>query len=189
MNHKIVAYATNNENPAYNYGYELEWQSNFWFLPGLLKGIVINVNYTRNKSEAEYLLTRVKVFVDPITYKTSYINDDTTYASPMIQQPDHLLNLMVGYDYKGFSIRWAMRFKSHIFKNADWNVAMRGYSTDFYRYDLQIRQKLPVDGMEFFLNVNNITGEREHDIINHLNFSGYIEDYGRSGNMGLRYQL
>ena len=55
-----AAYAENNENPAYNYGLEFEWQSNFWFLPGLLKGIVINVNYTRNISEAKYPRTVVK---------------------------------------------------------------------------------------------------------------------------------
>ena len=189
MYRKLAAYAENNKYPAYNYGYEIEWQSNFWFLPGLLKGIVINVNYTRNKSEAEYPRTIVKVIVDPKTYKTSFDNKDTTYTSPMIQQPDHLLNLILGYDYKGFSIRWAMRYKSHIFKSANWYEELRGYSTNFYRYDVQIRQKLPFDGMEFFLNVNNITGEKEHDVINHLDFANYIEDYGRSANMGLRYQF
>ena len=154
----------------------------------MLKGIVINVNYTRNISEAKYLRTVVKYKVDPITYKPNYYNEDTTYTAPMIEQPDHLLNLMIGYDYKGFSIRWAMRYKSHIFKNTNWYEELRGYSTDFYRYDVQIRQKLPVDGLEFFLNVNNLTGEKENDIINHLNFSNYTEDYGRSANLGLRFQ-
>ncbi len=188
MYRKTAAYAVNNENPAFNYGFEFEWQSNFWFLPGLLKGIVINVNYTRNISEAKYLRTVVKYTVDPVTYKPNYYNEDTTYAAPMIEQPDHLLNLMIGYDYKGFSIRWAMRYKSHIFKSTNWYEELRGYSTDFYRYDVQIRQKLPFDGLEFFLNVNNLTGEKENDIINHLNFSNYTEDYGRSANLGLRFQ-
>ena len=43
--------------------------------------------------------------------------------------------------------------------------------------------------MEFFLNVNNITGEKENDVINHMNYSNYIEEYGRSANMGLRFQF
>ena len=189
MNRKPAAYAVNNESPAYNYGYELEWQSNFWYLPGLLKGLVVNVNYTRNKSEAKYLLTSVKYTIDPITYKPTYYNEDTTYTAPMIQQPDHLLNLTLGYDIKGFSVRWAMRYKSHIFKNADWYEALRGYSTDFYRYDVQVRQKLPVHGLEFFLNVYNLTGELERDVINHMDFAKYIEDYGRSANVGFRYQF
>ena len=149
MFRKLAAYAENNVNPAYNYGFEFEWQSNFWFLPGLLKGIVINVNYTLNRSEAKYPRTVVKVAVDPITYKTSFVNQDTTYTAPMIEQPDNLLNLMLGYDYKGFSIRGSMRYKSHIFKNASWYEELRGYSTNFYRYDVQIKQKLPIDGLEF----------------------------------------
>ncbi len=189
MNRQRAAYAINNSNPAYNYGYEVEWQSNFWYLPGLLRGLVLNMNYTRNKSEAKYLRTRIKVLVDPKTYKTTLVNEDTTYTSPMILQPDHLLNLTLGYDYKGFSIRWAMRYKSHIFKSSNWYEALRGYSTDFYRYDLSVKQELPVKGLEFFLNVNNLTNERERDVINHMDFASYIEDYGRSANVGLRYQF
>ncbi len=189
MNRQRAAWATNNEHPAYNYGFEVEWQSNLWYLPGLLKGLVMNVNYTRNKSEATYLRTRVKMVVDPRTYKTTLVNEDTTYTSPMISQPDHLLNLTLGYDYHGFSIRWAMRFKSHVFKAANWYEELRGYSTDFYRYDLSVRQKLPIRGMEFFLNVNNLTNELEKDVINHMHFANYIEDYGRNANLGLRYQF
>ncbi len=189
MHRQRAAYAVNNENEAINYGYEVEWQSNFWYLPGLLRGLVLNVNYTRNKSEAEYLRTRIRLQVDPRTYRTTLVNEDTTYTSPMISQPDHLLNLTLGYDYKGFSFRWAMRYKSHIFKSANWYEALRGYSTDFYRYDLAIRQKLPVAGLEFFLNINNLTDEDENDVINHMDFASYVEDYGRNANMGLRYQF
>lgn len=188
MHRQRAAWATNNENDAFNFGYEVEWQSNFWFLPGLLKGLVLNVNYTRNESQAEYLRTRIKLQVDPKTYKSTLINIDTTYTSPMISQPDHLLNLTLGYDYKGFSIRWALRYMSHVFKSANWYEKLRGYSTDFYRYDLQIRQKLPVKGLEFFMNINNMTNELERDVINHLNYASYIENYGRSANIGLRYQ-
>jgi TonB-dependent receptor len=184
-----AATAVNNPNDAINYGYELEWQSNFWFLPGLLKGLVVNVNYTRNRSEADYLRTVIKLQVDPITYQTTLVNEDTTYTSRMISQPDHLLNLTLGYDYKGFSIRWAMRYTSGIFKAPNWYESLRGFSTDFIRYDLSLRQKLPVEGMEVFLNVNNLTGEIEQDVINHMSFSRYMEDYGRTANIGVRYQF
>ncbi|MBN2090861.1 TonB-dependent receptor [candidate division KSB1 bacterium] len=187
MHRQRAAWAVNNENKAFNYGYEVEWQSNFWYLPGLLKGLVLNMNYTRNESEAKYLRTRIKMQVDPKTWKTTLVNEDTTYTSPMIQQPDHLLNLTLGYDYRGFSIRWAMRYKSHIFTSSNWYESLRGYSTDFYRYDLAIKQQLPVKGLEFFLNVNNLTNELERNVINHLDFASYIEDYGRNANLGFRY--
>ena len=192
MHRQVAAYAVNNPNDAINYGYEVEWQSNFWYLPGLLRGLVMNVNYTRNKSKAEYLRTRIDVkaeFDENWNVITYLIANDTTYSSPMIHQPDHLLNLTLGYDYKGFSIRWAMRYKSRIFTSTNWYEKLRGYSTDFYRYDLSVKQKLPVRGMEFFLNVNNLTNELEHNVINHMNFTSYLEDYGKSVNMGLRYAL
>jgi TonB-dependent receptor len=189
MNRQRAAYATNNPNAAFNYGFELEYQSNLWFLPGLLSGLVLNVNYTRNKSEAEYLRSVVRTQIDPVTYRATLYSEDTTYTSRMIGQPDHLLNLTIGYDYAGFSIRWALRYTSGIFKSANWYEKLRGFSTDFVRYDLQLRQILPLKGMEIFFNINNLTNELEKDVINHLNFSRYIEDYGRNANLGIRYQF
>ncbi|MFP4547822.1 MAG: TonB-dependent receptor domain-containing protein [Fidelibacterota bacterium] len=191
MHRQKAAYAVNNPNTAYNYGYELEWQSNFWFLPGLLKGLVMNANYTRNKSEAEYLRTRIETkaeFDENYNLITYYVPNDTTFKAPMINQPDHLLNLTIGYDYKGFSIRGAMRYKSRIFSNNSWYEKLRGYSTDFYRYDLSIKQKI-TKNMEAFLNINNLTRELERNEINHNEYGTYIEDYGRSANLGFRFAL
>ncbi|MFP4547825.1 MAG: TonB-dependent receptor domain-containing protein [Fidelibacterota bacterium] len=191
MHRQKAAYATNNPNDAFNYGYEVEWQSNFWFLPGMLKNLVMNVNYTRNKSEAEYLRTRIETkaeFDENYNLITYYVANDTTYKAPMIGQPNHLMNLTLGYDYKGFSIRWAMRYKSKIFTSNNWYEKLRGYSTDFYRYDLSVKQKI-TKKMEFFLNINNLTGELERNEIKHMNFASYIEDYGKSANMGLRIAL
>jgi TonB-dependent receptor len=74
MNRQRAAYAVNNPYDAKNYGFEIEYQSNFWFLPGLLSGLVLNVNYTRNKSEAEYLRSVVKVEIDPITYRSTSVS-------------------------------------------------------------------------------------------------------------------
>jgi outer membrane receptor protein involved in Fe transport len=147
------------------------------------------VNYTYNKSEAEYLRTRIKLQIDPQTFRTTMVNDDTTYTNPLIFQPDHLLNLIMGYDFKGFSMRLSARYRSHMFIAPNWYESFWGYSTDLHRYDLAIRQKLPVKGMEFFLNINNLTNEIERDVINHMNFANYLEDYGRNANLGLRYQF
>ncbi len=189
MHRQRAAYAVNNEHDAINYGYEIEWQSNFWYLPGLLSGLVLNLNYTRNESEAKYLRSFIKTEIDPITYRATLISNDTTYTNPMINQPDHLLNLTIGYDYKGFSIRAAMRYKSRIFTGNDWYEKLRGYSVDFYRYDFSVRQQLPLKGLEFFININNLTDEVEHSVINHRNYTSYLEEYGRTANLGFRYRL
>ena len=84
--------------------------------------------------------TIVKTQIDPISYRAALYNEDTTYASPIIGQPDHLLNLIIGFDYATFSMRFAMRYSAGTFKTANWFEALRGFSTDFIRYDLQLRQ-------------------------------------------------
>ena len=191
MNRQIAAYANNNPYDAINYGFEVEWQSNFWYLPGLWKGLVLNVNYTRNKSETKYHKTRIDVkaeFDENWNVITYYIPNDTTYKASMINQPDHLLNLTLGYDFKGFSIRAAMRYKSRIFTTNSWYENLRGYSSDFYRYDLSIKQKL-TKKLEFFLNINNLTNELERSEIKYRSYTNYLEDYGRSANLGFRFAL
>lgn len=188
MYRQRAAYPVNNEFEAVNYGFEIEWQSNFWYLPGLLRGLVINFNYTRNISEAEYLRTRIRTELDE-NFRPIYTNEDTTYTAPLIHQPDHLLNLTLGFDYRDFSIRGAMRFTSGVFTSANWHESLRGFTDDFYRYDLQVRQGLPLPGMEIFMNIFNLTNEIERDLLNHMNFARNIESYGRSVNIGLRYQF
>ncbi len=189
MYRQRAAYPINNEHEAYNYGFEAEWQSNFWYLPGLLKGLVLNVNYTRNWSEAQYLRSVVKTEIDPITYRATLYSQDTTYTSPMLQQPAHLLNLTLGYDYRGFSIRTALNYKSQVFVASNWYEDLRGFSSDFYRVDLSIRQRLPVQGMELFMNINNLTNEMERNTINHMGYTNNLEYYGRHANVGFRYRL
>src|SRR5947209_2352591 len=38
--------AENLPNTIDNYGLELDWQTHFWYLPGALNGLVLNINYT-----------------------------------------------------------------------------------------------------------------------------------------------
>ncbi len=184
---KLIAYSVNNEYDVTNHGIEFEWRSNFWWLPGLLKGLVININYTRNFSDAKYLQPRIIQEYDPNTFTLTLKNNDTTYAAPMLLQPDHLLNFTIGYDYKGFSIRYALRYKSHVFSRTDWWEELRGYSTDFIRHDLSIKQELPYEGLELFLNIYNLSNEYERDVINYRGFTSNEEHYGRIGYLGIRY--
>lgn len=185
---RSVTYAKNNENIAIDYGFELQWHSNFWYLPGMLSGLVININYTRNFSEAKYFRNRIQMDFDE-NFKPIYINKDTTYTNRMIDQPDHLLNFTLGYDYKDFSIKWAIRYKSNIFTNTNWYPDLRGYSTDFVRHDLTVRQQLPIKGIKMFLNINNITNEFDKNVIHFRDYPIYERHYGRTASLGINYQF
>jgi len=183
--YKRISFAVNNENETIDYGFEVEWKSYFWWLPGALKGLVVSANYTRNFSEAKYFRNEIKQEFDEY-FRVTLINKDTVYTSPMILQPDHLLNLLVGYDYKGFSFRWALRYKSNIFKRENWYEDLRTYSTPFIRHDLSIVQKLPYEGLEVYLNANNLTNEFEKDVIL-AGLTKSYESYGRFIALGFRY--
>ncbi len=39
---------------SYVRGFELDWQTNFWYLPSFLRGFVLNINYTHISSETSY---------------------------------------------------------------------------------------------------------------------------------------
>ncbi len=50
----------NNPNRVDLWGIESDWQTHFWYLPGVLSGLVLNVNYTHVFSKAKYPFTVVE---------------------------------------------------------------------------------------------------------------------------------
>ena len=47
-------YTFNNPFPVSLKGMEFDWQTRFWYLPGPLRGLVLNANYTVTESEVQY---------------------------------------------------------------------------------------------------------------------------------------
>ncbi len=180
-----VNYEINNPRPTYMYGFEAEWQSNFWFLPGVLKGLVVNVNYSRFFSEAKY--PKVTRELDFATFK--YTFTDTFYVDRVIDQADHILNLMVGFDYKKFSIRGSMKYTDGLFSKNSEEPLLREFTDERFDYDISITQGLPVRGLGVFANITNL-GMSKYVIVN--KGSGYpvLERYSDLGfALGLRYRL
>jgi len=183
-----INYKMNNTRTAHVYGYEVEWQSNFWYLPGLLKGLVLNVNYTRFYSDAKYPKTdRSKGYFDFETMTFKYTYTDTFYVNRLIDQANHIFNIMLGFDYKGFSIRGAMKYTDNLFAANHEDPVLRVYTDKRIDYDVSITQKLPVRGLTAYCNIQNI-GRSKH--VNLNAGSGYptLESYGGAGcSLGLRY--
>jgi outer membrane receptor protein involved in Fe transport len=50
---KVYTYLNNN-NTAYIRGVEIDWQTNFWYLPEPLNALVLDVNYTKSASHLDY---------------------------------------------------------------------------------------------------------------------------------------
>lgn len=183
----------NNPNETLVRGIEAEYQSNFWFLPGVLSGLVFNINYTRAFSEADYPwglpdweqeIRETPFGADTIQVVGGTI--DTNYSSRMIDQPNHILNISLGFDYKGFSIRGSMQYKSDIFISTDFHADLREKSRALTIWDLSVKQQLPVDGLHVFGNLKNITAPVESNT-NSTQYYTNKHYYGMTGDIGVRY--
>lgn len=168
-------------------GFELDWQTHFWYLPSVLQGLVFSINYTHMTSETVYPFTQwVRPAGAPPWIKEQI---DTARVGRMPLQPNHILNATLGYDYKAFSIHLSFLFQADVESGSAGRKELRGYTADLQRWDLYVKQGLPWDGLEVFLNVNNITNEP--DVI--LNaFDDRIQKvtyYGTTALLGVRYQF
>ncbi len=176
-------YTTEN-NPYLNkvYGLELNWQTHFWYLPGILSGLVLDVNYTHTKSEAKYPYLLSK------SSGRNIIRIDTSFNDRLVDQPDNIINISLGLDYKGFSIRVAMIYQANIFSGPSQWPQLRRYTAAYRRWDIAAKQELPWWGIELYTNLSNVNGANDVSIIQ----GGpptTVEDYGFKTDFGLRLKL
>jgi TonB-dependent receptor len=199
---KEIDWRTNNPEDATLNGLEVSWQTSFWYLPGILKGLVLNVNYTKLNSKAKYPIVNktqsitgydtTSVFGQTIiTPIRETIYTDTAYTSRIIDQADDLLNLTIGYDYKDFSIRGSMKYTDDLFSRAERNENFREFTQARTSYDVTIRQKFPLMNADFdaYLNIVNI-GRSQYAQINKGTGYPTIERYGGIGlALGLKVSI
>ena len=194
VGYKILNYELNNPNDILLKGLEFDFQTRLLWMPGLLKGLVFNANYTISDSEVKYPLTVIESEFDwgpPLV--TIQTNVDTIYIDRLLDQPDKIINLSIGYDYKGFSGRLSMLNKDNVFMSTNFWPELRETADPYTRWDLSIKQDLPVNGLELFLNVSNIT--ESIDVNRYRGFNSYgnnlksEQHYGRTVDLGFRYSF
>ncbi len=150
----------NNPNMAYIRGIEIDWQTNFWYLPEPFNSLVLNVNYTKSASRLDYrILTPIPVkVVDPVTHRitTNYTTRDTTFQGRLPQQSNDVVNVALGIDYKGFSGRLSFNMRGNVLNFVGSRPEETSYTGNIYRWDFTLKQNLPVDGLSVSLNGINI---------------------------------
>jgi TonB-dependent receptor len=186
---KYIYTQKNNQYDARVWGIEADWQTNFWYLPSVFKGLVLNINYTYVYSEAKYPRTVVEKEFDRNTFKYIYTNVDTFYSGALQFQPDHVINVALGYDYSDFSVRVSMLYQSKIFQSSSFWNELSTYNDAYLRWDLSLKQKLPWYGMQVFCNVNNITGAKETTLNYGSGNPTSIQHYGMTVDFGVRVKL
>jgi TonB-dependent receptor len=170
------------------YGIEAEWQTHFWYLPKPFDGLVLNVNYTHIFSEARYPRSDVTTIWDDEGNQTQWVTD-TSYAARMLNQPNDIVNLAIGYDYRGFSLRVSMLYQDNVFKRPDFWLQQRINSAKYTRWDLTVKQDLPWLGAQVFVNLMNITGENDIDINQKNLFPANEQRYGMAADVGVQIRL
>lgn len=136
-------------------GFEIDWQTNFWYLPRPLNSLVLNVNYTRLNSEMDYQSIFLERQGGPFSPQ---VQVDTFRTGRLFQQADNLVNVAVGADIKGFSGRVSFRYQGEILASLDQrDPANDTFSQPLYGWDFSLRQRLPIDGLSLFFNGVNIS--------------------------------
>ena len=181
----------NNETISYSKGFELEWQTNFWYLPSVLKGIVLFTNFTKIFSETVYPKYEHKTIMpdpsQPWVTKDTLI--DLSYADRILGQPDGIFNLGLGYDYKDFSIRVSMNYTTDVFNAENYYQEYRGISNALTLWDLHIKQKLPWAGLQLYCNVQNFTKAVEKTHYYGGDKPRSYNYYGATANLGVIWRF
>ena len=148
----------NNPHPAYIRGIEIEWQTNFWYLPQPLNALVLNINYTRVWSDMDYqqIINQSVPYQDGRFTRYHYITTDTIRNARLIYQGDNVLNIALGVDYKGFSGRISFNLQGNVITSVGSRPEEDQFTGNIYKWDFTLQQKLPVEGLSIALNGINI---------------------------------
>ena len=186
----------NNPHKAFVKGAEFEWQTHFWYLPSPFKNVVLSANYSHIYSRTDYPRTIIRTALTdsikrgPIWIPIySPVRIDTIHTAPLLHQPDNIANISVGYDIRGFSARLSWVYYGKILNSKSTRPEQDGFKNKFSRWDFQVRQKLPLKGLEIVLNGNNLNDIQEESKYRGSIFPTRLENYGWTGDVGLRYRF
>lgn len=180
----------NNPYKAYIKGIEVEWQSNFNWLPSPFNGLVLNLNYTHVWSETNYMLHRLISVIPEGGWLPEMVESDTFYVNQLINQANDIGNASLGYDYKGFSARLSFRLQGNVVSSVRSLPQLNGYTATQYKFDFAVKQRIPFKfaDMEVFFNAINFTNVPKEGYIDYPNGrqTTSVRYYGRQFQLGLR---
>ena len=158
-----VGIYVNNPNPAHIRGFELDWQTGFWYLPKPFNAMVLNVNYTRAWSDMDYKQVRnldstyVSVSSGRPKVVTVYYTQDTVRNARLLDQSNDVVNVAMGADYKGFSGRLSFNLQGNIITFVSPTRPEEDqYTGNIYRWDITLQQQLPIEGLKIIFDGVNI---------------------------------
>ncbi len=158
-----------NGDSAELYGLELSYVQQFGFLPAPWDGLLLIANYTYVDSEAE------------VPFRTSSI--------PLPRQSDNIVNLALGYDGGGLTMRLAANYRGKYFDEIEdpEDPTQDRYVEDEVRVDFTSEYQITENWNAIF-NVSNITDEVFYAYLGDPDFSNQYDEFGRTYEFGLRFR-
>ncbi len=168
------------------YGYEIDLQTHMFFLPGMLKNIVVNANFSKIWSHTKY--PRFKIKEDNSSFPPKLSPYYYFTERPLTGQTDYTGNIAIGYDQGGFSTRLSVYFQGPYLSSIDSNENLDQYRKSFSRWDLSVKQQV-TQNIAIFANINNLTNTIEGNYYGFKEIDRGGEVTGISGDIGLRFTL
>lgn len=175
-------------------GVELEWQTSFWYKPGLLKYFTLSLNYTYTDSKTKYPFTSLESVTPPEGGRPVTIRIDSTTTGPMLFQPRHIGNASLGFNLKGFNIWLSFQYNGKIYTYKHYVLDdLDRLKEHFYRLDLQLTYDIPVKKLpgklQLMGNFANLSNFLETSRLRGDPRFTYQEAYGWTADLGVRYRF
>lgn len=187
-----VSQPENHKNEIFVKGIEFEMQTSFWYLPKPFSYFTASANYTFTQSETQYPLSWIENIIPPQGGRPVPTRIDSVATGPMLFQPKHIINASLGFNREGLNVWLSFQYNGEIFTGKNYQLdELDPLKEKFYRWDLQVTQKLKgkLSGFEIIGNFANLSDFMEKSRLRGDVRPTYLENYGWTADLGIRYRF
>ncbi len=184
----------NDPHKAYLRGIEISWQSHLWFLPGVLSGVVLDLNASYMSSRQQYPSFTI-VRAGGTIFRPIYNLVYQTVEASLQDQPKATYNAILGWDYLGFSSRFSLRYQQLTLTSMDTQYGLRNsYYDNVVLFDISLKQQI-IGNLYVFANATNVNSHIDNYYYSHPAYgtapAGQLptseQTYGWAGQVGLTF--
>jgi TonB-dependent receptor len=179
----------NTQYTAHVKGFEIDWQTNFSYLPAPFNSLVLNINFAKMWSELQVPVYKYQYeyenLTEPPWFRVTILETETSRTNRLLFQPDRVLNLSLGYDLKGFSGRLSLIYQTDVLTAIGIEEEVDSYTGDYFRWDLSLKQKI-TNALSVYFNMYNVTNQPDRAFQKTTGFPTYIEYYGWISSLGFQ---
>ena len=117
----------------------------------------------------------------------------STTSGSLQNQPKAIYNAILGWDYKGFSSRFSLRYQQLTLQNMDTQFGLEdSYYDNVLLFDISLKQQL-IDNLSLFANATNVNNHVDNYYFNHPAYltvsSGNLPTSGQTYGMNVQFGL